>query len=456
MAHTDSSFLCQSCGVSAHKWAGQCPGCGEWNTLVERAGSGRSAMSATASPAVALADVDAAPQRLAPTGVEQLDAVLGGGLVPGSVTLLGGEPGIGKSTLLVQAAGAIARGDKVVLYVSAEESVAQVRERAGRLRSVADGVFITDAVDVHNIIAEIDKLRPDVVIVDSIQSVYQPSQPGTSGSVTQVREAAQSLVRVARATSTSIVLVGHVTKEGNLAGPRVLEHVVDTVLTFEGDRHHALRFLRAVKHRFGSTRGLGVFEMGPTGLVSVDDPSRLFLADRRPGVPGSIVAPVMEGNRPLLVEVQALVVETPLASPRRVVQGFDQRRLSLLLAVLERRCGIVLGKADVFVSVVGGAKVSEPGADLPVALAVVSAFLDEAIDPDIIACGEVGLGGEVRQVTEIDRRLAEAARLGFSMVIVPSGSPVAPGGLRVRRAIGVEETLGRLGFGVDRAREIAG
>ncbi len=421
VARTEPSFLCQSCGESAHKWAGQCPGCGEWNTLVERTVTGGRSSSPTASPVVALTDVEAAPHRYVSTGVEQLDAVLGGGLVPGSVTLLGGEPGIGKSTLLVQTAGAIARGGKVVLYVSAEESVVQVRERAGRLNSVADGVFITDAVDIREVIAEIDKLRPDLVIVDSIQSVYQPSQPGTPGSVTQVREAAQSLVRVARATSSSVVLVGHVTKEGNLAGPRVLEHVVDTVLTFEGDRHHALRFLRAVKHRFGSTRGLGVFEMGTTGLVSVDDPSRLFLADRRPGVPGSIVAPVMEGSRPLLVEVQALVAETSLASPRRVVQGFDQRRLSLLLAVLERRCGIRLCKSDVFVSVVGGAKVAEPGADLAVALAVVSAFYDEPIDADIIACGEVGLGGEIRQVGEIDRRLAEANRLGFSMVIVPSG-----------------------------------
>ena len=451
MARNKVSYLCRSCSTPAPKWTGQCASCGEWNTLVEQTAT---VGGLTAASAVPLASVSSAAQPHDPTGIDQLDLVLGGGLVAGSVTLLGGEPGIGKSTLLVQAAGSVARSGRKVLYVSAEESMTQVRDRAARLGAVADGVFITDVIDVGAITSEIETLRPDVVIVDSVQSVYQPDQPGTPGSVTQVREAAHSLVRVARATSSSVVLVGHVTKEGNIAGPRVLEHVVDTVLTFEGDRHHALRFLRAVKHRFGSTRSLGVFEMGPSGLVSVDDPSRLFLADRRPGVPGSIVAPVLDGSRPLLVEVQALVSETNLASPRRVVQGFDQRRLSLLLAVLERRCRLPLAKRDVFVSIVGGAKVTEPGIDLAVALAVVSALYDEPLPPDIVACGEVGLGGEVRQVADIDRRMAEAARLGYGAVIVPAGSPVAPGG-RVHRAVDVVETLARLGFGIDRVKEIA-
>ena len=363
------------------------------------------------------------------SGVPQLDRVLGGGWVAGSVTLVGGEPGIGKSTLLLQAAAQAAEAGRRALYVSAEESIEQVRDRAERLGAVHDSVFITDLVDVTGIAAEIARLEPELVVVDSVQTIHDPACDGVPGSVTQVRECTHKLVRVARATGAAVVLVGQVTKEGSLAGPRMMEHLVDTVLTFEGDRHHALRFLRAAKHRFGSTRSLGVFEMAPDGMRGVDDPSRLFLSDRAAGVPGSVVVPVVDGTRPLLVEVQALVNESPLPSPRRVTQGFDQKRLALVLAILERRGGLPLSKFDVYVSVVGGVQASEPGSDLGVALAVASSVTGRPIPDRMVVCGELGLGGEIRQVAEMDRRLEEARRLGFTRAMIPSRSPDAPLGL---------------------------
>ncbi len=442
VARVKTLYRCTECEADSPQWAGQCPACGAWNSLVE---------SSTAEPAVVPEERRAMPitsvkprvDARRSTGVDQLDVVLTGGVVPGSATLLGGEPGIGKSTLLLQTAGAMGSSGRSVLYVAAEESIEQVHERAERLGALSESVLITAANDVDTVASEMRRIGPDVVIVDSIQTITDQSNTGAAGSVTQVRDCANRLVREARRTGAALMLVGHVTKEGSLAGPRVLEHVVDTVLTFEGDRHHALRFLRAVKHRFGSTRSLGVFEMTGDGLVGVADPSRLFLADRVPGVAGSVVVPIIDGNRPMMVELQALVVKSSLASPRRVAQGFDSRRLALILAVLERHAGVLLGDHDVYVSVVGGVKVTEPGADLAVAIAIVSSSMGIGVPAEIVACGEVGLGGEIRQVSEIDRRLNEASRIGFESVVVPAKSPQVPEGLKVLRAATVLETLER-------------
>lgn len=447
------AFMCRACGVAAAKWAGQCSNCGEWNSLVDHA-TARSLDPL--SQAVPLASLRHGAIEPTSSGVEQLDRVLGGGWVDGSVTLVGGEPGIGKSTLLLQAAAAAARAGRRALYVSAEESVEQVRDRAERLDCVVEGVFITDVVEIGAITAEIARLEPQLVVIDSIQTIHDDAKDGPPGSVTQVRETTHALVRSARSSGAAIVLVGQVTKEGSLAGPRTLEHLVDTVLTFEGDRHHALRFLRAAKHRFGSTRALGVFEMTSDGMRGVDDPSRLFLSDRVAGVPGSVVVPIIDGSRPLLVEVQALVNETSIPTPRRVTQGFDAKRLSLVLAILERRGRLALGKHDVFVSVVGGVKAAEPGVDLGVALAVASACTGRPVPDRMVVCGELGLGGEVRQVADMDRRLDEARRLGFETALVPARSPDAPEGLVATRAQHLADALDATMFSVSAESEPGG
>jgi DNA repair protein RadA/Sms len=375
---------------------------------------------------VALADVGADQGDPLPTGVAEFDRVLGGGLVPGSVTLLGGEPGIGKSTLLLQALAAMARQGRRGLLVSAEESPAQVRRRAERLQALVPGVWLVAETSMPAILAAVEATDPDVLVVDSIQTVWDPDLESTPGSTVQVRGCAHQLVALAKSGGPTAALVGHVTKEGTLAGPRLLEHVVDTVLSFEGDRHHALRLLRATKHRFGPTGELGLFEMGVEGLEGVTDPGGLFLADRRHGIPGSVVFPTMEGQRPLLVEMQALVVDTPLANPRRSATGFDAGRLALLLAVLERRAGYSFAHRDVYVSAVGGVRIADPGADLAVCLAVISAMTGRALGDDTVVLGEVGLGGEVRQVAHTSRRLAEAGRLGFARALVPDRAPDGP------------------------------
>jgi DNA repair protein RadA/Sms len=337
--------------------------------------------------------------------------------------------------------------------VTAEESVAQVRVRAERLGAAVPDLYLLAETCLPNIISAIDEVSPDVVVVDSIQTIYEPTLGSAPGSVAQVRECAHRLVREAKERSIATVLVGHVTKEGALAGPRVLEHVVDTVLSFEGDRHHGLRLLRAVKHRYGGTADLGLFEMTEAGLRGVPDASGLFLSDRRPGLPGSVVVPTMEGTRPLLVEVQALVSDAPFLPPRRSPQGLDGPRLALLLAVLERIVGIPLGKSDVHASAVGGVRVVEPGADLALALAVVSSTWGVALPPEIVACGEVGLGGELRQVSQLDRRLAEAARLGFTAALVPVTGPEPPAGMTAIRAETLDDAIARaFGAGDPRGR----
>ena len=385
-----------------------------------------------------LVDVDRVGAAPLPTGVPELDRVLGGGLVPGSVTLVAGEPGMGKSTLLLQALGQIAGRGARCLLVSAEESAAQVRMRADRLGTLAPDLLVVSETSLPAVVAHVASCEPVVLAIDSIQTVHDPDAPGAAGSVSQVRDGAQRLVRLAKDLDVATLLVGHVTKDGALAGPRTLEHAVDTVLSFEGDRHHALRMLRALKHRYGSTDELGLMEMTERGLLPVDDPSALFLADRRVGATGSVVAPVLEGSRPLCVEIQALVAPTNAPIPRRVAQALDTNRLSMLVAVLQQHAGLDLSGRDVFVSVAGGVRVTEPGGDLALALALAGARSERPVDPNTAVIGELGLGGEVRQVPQAPRRLTEALRLGFTRAIVPASTPDVRGLTLVRVATVLE------------------
>jgi DNA repair protein RadA/Sms len=444
--HDRAVFVCQECGYESTKWLGRCPGCGGWNSLVEeRAASARGGppgrraagvrggrsgpadgKGADGDGAVPISDValDEAVRR--GTGLAEFDRVLGGGIVPGSLILIGGDPGVGKSTLALAVAQHVAGSAGgpaarcTVLYVSGEESVRQTKMRADRLGIDAPGLLVLAETDLDQIAVQIDKVRPSVVVIDSIQTVYRADITAAPGSVAQIRECTGELLRLAKTDGGPAVLViGHVTKEGAIAGPRVLEHMVDTVLYFEGERHHAYRVLRATKNRFGSTNEIGVFAMGGRGLTEVPDPSALFLAERPAGASGSAVVCAVEGTRPLLLEVQGLVTRTPFGMPRRTAAGIDYNRLVLLLAVLEKRAGLHLSDHDVYVSVAGGVRVDEPAADLGVALAVASSHRDRPVDPAAVAVGEVGLGGEVRAVSQIDRRIAEAAKLGFRRVVIP-------------------------------------
>jgi DNA repair protein RadA/Sms len=448
VARLRTVYVCTDCGHEHPKWTGQCAGCGAWNSLVEDvvgdapAAPTKRAAARPASAPVPLTTANASTTQATPTGIGELDRVLGGGLVPGSVTLLGGEPGIGKSTLLSQVVG---RWPGRSLYVSAEESTDQVRLRAGRLGVNSDNALLVSLSVVDDIVAAIDAATPSLVIIDSIQTIADTSVGSAPGSVVQVRECAHRLVQEAKARGIAVVLVGHVTKEGSIAGPRLLEHVVDTVLSFEGDRVHALRTVRAMKHRFGSTNELGLFEMTADGLRDVPDASTLFLADRQRGVAGSVVVPVLDGHRPLLVELQALTTKmTSGVPPRRSSQGFESSRLAMLLAVLDRRAGCSLSAHEVFVSVVGGIRVSDPGADLGMCVALASSLRDLAIDPTITCIGEVGLAGEVRHVAQIERRLSEAARLGFTSAIIPASASVrAPQGVKLVKVASIGEAITR-------------
>jgi DNA repair protein RadA/Sms len=442
-----TTHLCTSCGTHHAQWSGKCTGCGEWNTLAEEAGPVGTAapLAPSARPGpTSLADVDLGVGRPSPTGIGELDRVLGGGLVPGSVTLLGGEPGIGKSTLLLQL---VATWPRRTLYVTAEESTQQVRLRAERLGAVRPDVWLHAETSLPHILASVDEVRPDVLVIDSIQTVSDPNLGAAPGSVGQVRGCAARLVGLAKERGIAVILAGHVTKDGSLAGPRVLEHTVDTVLQFEGDRHHALRLLRAAKHRFGPTTELGLFEMSESGLVGVPDPSRLFLADRRTGVAGSALVPTVDGRRPLVVEVQALTSPTvPGVPPRRTAQGLDGGRLSMLMAVLDRRARIGAGTNDVYASTAGGMKITETGLDLGVCLAVASALSDLPVPGDLAAFGEVGLGGEIRQVGHAARRLSELERLGTKRVIVPANSPQGGDGVRLLRVSTLAEAIAQAGL----------
>ena len=414
-------YRCESCGYTSPKWMGFCPGCGGPAALVEApAAPGRGAAPHPAR-VVALSAVgpDEAVRR--PTGIDEIDRVLGGGLVPGATLLVGGEPGVGKSTLLLQVAGAIAAAGGTALLASAEESVAQVALRAGRLGLVHPGVLLAAESDVDAIVAAADRVRPDLLVVDSIQTVAAAEVGGTPGGVAQVREAAARLVHFSKESGVPVALVGHVTKDGSIAGPRLLEHAVDVVLYLEGDVERGVRVLRSLKNRFGATHQVGLFEMGDAGMREVPDPSGWLVAGWRGGVPGSVVFPSVDGRRPLLVEVQALVSEERVPQPRRSVRGLEAARVHQVLAVLERHAHFSFGARDVYVSVVGGLQVRDPGVDLPVAIALVSSLLGEALRPTA-AWGEVGLTGEVRAVAYGDRRAAEAARLGVGVAIGPTGN----------------------------------
>jgi DNA repair protein RadA/Sms len=447
LAKPTSRFVCQSCGAVAGKWAGRCEACGEWNTIVEEAvtprlgpAPGASPSRAIAGKAVAFVDLagETAPPPRASTGIEELDRVLGGGMVAGSAVLVGGDPGIGKSTLLLQAAAALARGGRRVLYISGEESVDQVRLRARRL-GVADAPLeLATAINLRDITAALER-APDtaLVVIDSIQTMWLDSIESAPGTVAQVRAAAFELIRLAKSAGFALVLVGHVTKDGAIAGPRVLEHMVDAVLYFEGDRGHQFRILRAVKNRFGATDEIGVFEMTDQGLAQVANPSALFLAERRGNIAGSAVFAGLEGTRPVLVEVQALLAPNPGGSPRRSVIGWDGGRLSMLLAVLETRCGLRLTATDVYLNIAGGLRITEPAADLAVGAALASAATEQPTSPEMVYFGEVGLSGEVRQVAQAELRLKEAAKLGFSQATLPrrvargNRPAAAPEGLRL-------------------------
>lgn len=441
---------CRDCGSTAPRWLGRCPECGEWGTLVEERGRPVVPVRlAGGDIPVPLGEVDPVGATRRSTGVPELDRVLGGGLVPGSVTLLGGEPGMGKSTLVLQTLIAMCERGARALLVTAEESKDQVRLRASRLGPVPPSLFVVGETALPTMLAQIDELEPHVVAIDSIQTIVDPDLPGVAGSVGQVRDCAARLVRMAKERDVTVLIVGHVTKDGSLAGPRVLEHVVDTVLAFEGDRHHALRMVHALKHRFGSTQELGLFEMTGRGLEGVSDPSALFLADRRPCSPGSVVAPVLEGARPLLVEVQALVASTNAPMPRRSAQGLDGSRLSLLLAVLEQRTHLEqFSGLDVWASVAGGVRVGEAAADLAASLAVASARLEKPVPAGTVAVGEIGLGGELRQVGQLGRRLAEASRLGFDTALVPASAPDIEG-IRVVRVPDLAAAMAAVGLGAE-------
>jgi DNA repair protein RadA/Sms len=427
MARSATIFACSSCGHESPKWHGRCPGCGEWNTMTEEkraaAPPGRAAPARGGGRAltpVTLGDVQAPKVARLHTGIGEFDRVLGGGLVPGSLVLIGGAPGIGKSTLTTAALANLAAAGRKVLYISGEESAAQVKLRAQRLGPHALGVPIVADTDLDAVLATLEAERPEVCVVDSVQVLYDPALTGAPGSVSQVREVAGRLMRLAKERGIATLLVGHVTKEGSLAGPRVLEHLVDCVLSFEGERERTYRTLRALKNRFGSTNEVGVFEMHEEGLVEVEDASARFVTEAT-RAPGSVVLCAMEGSRPLLVEVQALVAPSEIVPPRRVANGVDRNRLALVLAVLARHGGFSLGSADVFVSVAGGVRVDEPGADLAIALALASASKGIAIGADkpLAAFGELGLTGELRHVAHADRRVAEARKFGLTRVVHP-------------------------------------
>ena len=425
MAKVKKAWFCQQCGSEHSQWMGQCKGCGEWNSLVEEIltkpdpSSATSVWSATESPVIKLAHVDRiAEQRLA-SGDSELDRVLGGGFVAGSLTLLGGEPGIGKSTLLLQVA--IHHGDKV-LYASGEESAQQIRMRAERIGLEGDGCHVLTEMSTAKILSVAEALQPTLIIIDSIHTAHNPQLDSSPGSVSQIRESASEYLRYAKSKQIPILLIGHITKEGSLAGPKVLEHMVDVVLQFEGDRHHLFRTLRAMKNRFGSTQELGVYEMTAKGMQTVSNPSRLMLGQRGDGLSGSAVGIIAEGNRPMLVEVQALVSSAVYGTPQRSCTGFDTRRLNMLLAVLEKRCGFQLGSKDVFLNVTGGLKVEDPALDLAVCAAILSSNADIAIPEGMAFTAEVGLGGELRPVPRMQQRMSEAVQLGFDTVFCASQS----------------------------------
>lgn len=436
-----SVFFCQNCGHEASKWLGQCPACREWNTFVEEkisANSHGSGKKVNSTEIVTLSGVNTDEDERTRTGIEELDRVLGGGIVPGSLVLVGGDPGIGKSTLLLQVCQKIAAVNKKVLYISGEESLKQIKLRANRMGSFGESLFLLCETNLEIIRSVIEKQQPEIVIIDSIQTMYNEDVTSAPGSVTQVRESTNILMQLAKGLGVSIFIVGHVTKEGTVAGPRVLEHMVDTVLYFEGDRHASYRILRGVKNRFGSTNEIGVFEMQKAGLVEVKNPSEFMLNGKPEHASGSIVVCAMEGTRPILMEIQALVCKTNFGMPRRTAAGLDYNRVNLLMAVLEKRMGLPLSEYDAYVNVAGGIRLNEPATDLGIVTAIVSSYKNKPLSEDVIVFGEVGLSGEVRAVTMPEQRITEAKKLGFKSCILPAVCMKACGNIEGIELIGVK------------------
>ena len=421
MAKVRSTYICQSCAWESARWLGKCPNCGEWNSFVEELTQklpGKKPPARGSSVPVLLTEVDLTDDQRIATGIAEFDRVLGGGIVLGSVVLLGGDPGVGKSTLMMQLASSL-KG-QTVLYTSGEESSRQIKLRAERLGlKESNRLLVLAETNVELIAEAVERTNCGVLIVDSIQTMFRDGLESSPGSVSQVRESTALFMRIAKGRSVPVFLIGHVTKEGAIAGPKVIEHMVDTVLQFEGERQYAFRVLRAVKNRFGSTNEIGIFEMRDTGLREVKNPSEVFLSERSFGTSGSAVVASMEGTRPILIEVQALVTPTSYGVPQRNCTGFDSRRLSLLIAVLEKRVGVHLGQYDVFVNVAGGVRVDEPAIDLGIAVSIISSLRDRPVEPSTVAVGEIGLGGEVRTIGQIEKRVQEAAKLGFRRVVVP-------------------------------------
>lgn len=423
MARIKIAYQCQSCGHYSPKWLGRCPDCGEWNSFVEEKSKARNLRSFSVSEPVMLDNVELKEGFRYNTGISELNRVLGGGIVPGSIVLVGGDPGIGKSTLLLQSMYGIVNNLKsAVLYVSAEESIEQIKMRAERLAIKSDKIALLSETNIESVLSTVGKLYPAALVIDSIQTVFTDTLPSAPGSVGQIRECSSKLMMHAKQSGLPVFIIGHVTKEGALAGPRVLEHIVDTVLYFEGDRGHSYRILRSVKNRFGSTNEIGVFEMADNGLVEVTNPSALFLSERHENISGSAVTSTVEGTRPVLVEVQSLVSPTSFGMPRRTAIGMDINRVNLLIAVSEKIGGIPLGSMDVFVNIVGGLRIVEPAADLCVLLTVISSMRERPIKEDTLIFGEVGLTGEVRSVANAEMRLREAMKIGFKRVIMSQGN----------------------------------
>lgn len=449
-------YACQKCGHQSRKWLGKCPDCGEWNSLVEErarpvvkeAAAGRRAgvtmFGATAAQVVNYRDIETQDEARTPSGLVEFDRVLGGGIVPGSLVLIGGDPGIGKSTLLAQVADSLSTQGLRVLYVSGEESERQIKMRGERLGLRAEHLFLLPETNLENILEEVARMRPGAVIVDSIQTVFSPKLESAPGSVSQVREVAGQFLMLAKGSGVPVFLIGHVTKEGSIAGPKALEHIVDTVLYFEGEKHYNHRIVRAVKNRFGAAHEIGVFEMTGAGLKAVPNPSEVFLQERPEGVAGSAVTACVEGTRPMLVELQALVASARYGSGQRMTQGFDKNRVALLLAMLEKRVGLQLMSEDVFVNVAGGLEIDEPAADLGVVAAVASSFRNLPLDPHTVVFGEVGLTGEVRGVLQAGMRAREAQALGFKKIVLPNSNRKGLEKLLGVRVVGVrsvEEAL---------------
>ncbi|MFP7754449.1 DNA repair protein RadA [Thermodesulfobacteriota bacterium B35] len=448
-AKQQTLFVCSRCGYQSRKWLGRCPDCGEWDSLAEQVRPPAADPGATPVEVHSLVGADDREQQRLVTGIGEMDRVLGGGIVPGAVVLIGGDPGIGKSTLILQLLSALAGGGRRLLYVTGEESIGQIRMRAARLRVADEEIYLATENCVESIVALAGEVQPALLAVDSIQTMYSREVGSAPGSVTQVREASSRLLTLAKSTGLPVLLIGHVTKDGAIAGPRVLEHMVDAVLYFEGDRGQVFRILRTVKNRFGSTNEIGVFEMKESGLAEVANPSALFLAERPVNVPGSVVLPSLEGTRPILVEVQALVSPSSPGSARRTAIGADPQRLALLTAVLEKKIGVTLFDQDIFLNIAGGIRVDEPALDLGVVVALLSSLFEKVVDPATVVCGEVGLAGEIRAVGQMALRLREAARLGFTTFLMPESGQrqlegAAGAGMRVVPVRTVQELVERL------------